>query len=217
MKAFRTLGIGSGGDSGRRASVEALEGRVLLSVAQDVVIGTGGVKAVTFTDADGTKAVITMKGDGSATVHFSGDTISESNVKKGTAIDGTNVTVTGITATGTTAKSLLSVSDKGGNKVVDVGAITSDGSLKGVSGKGVDLTNGIDAAGALGQVAVHAITGGTIVVGDPSGNLKLKAASDSTFDLNAGSVKAIAIKGNLTDSHFTLTSATAGKGQTSAL
>jgi hypothetical protein len=191
-----------------RTMVENLERRMLLSVSQDVLIGALGAKAVTFTDADGTKATITVKGGGSATVHLSGDTLSQTSDKSGVTVSGTNVAVTGITGSRTVRGTILRVTAKGGNGTVSVGPVITDGALGTIDAKGVDLTGGITASGSITRITVNRITGGEVSVGDASTKLNLKVNSDASFDLSAPAVNSISVGGNLTDSTLTFTAPT---------
>jgi hypothetical protein len=183
---------------------------MLLSVSQDVLIGALGAKAVTFTDADGTKATITVKGGGSATVHLSGDTLSQTSNKSGVSISGTNVAVTGITGSRTARSTVLRVTTKGGNGTVSIGPVTTDGAIGTVDAKGVDLADGITASGSITRITVNRITGGAVSVGDASTKLNLKVNSDASFDLTAPAVNSISVGGNLTDSTLAFTAHTTG-------
>ncbi|MDB5290390.1 MAG: hypothetical protein JWL69_1631, partial [Phycisphaerales bacterium] len=101
----------------------------------DAVIGKGAAKFVTFTDVDGTLTTIRLSGPGTATVHFSADTISEATVKGALIISGTNVFAASISTANTTGGSALTILAKGGNGAVTVGGITVNGSLKSITGK----------------------------------------------------------------------------------
>jgi hypothetical protein len=155
-----------------------------------VVLGAGGNKSVKFTDADGTTATFTLKGPGSATIEIVGDNPQQTVVKGVATITGTNNFVGSIAATGTTGATTLTITTKGGNKMIDVPALTSDGSFKSIVAKTTNLTGNLSVAGAIATLSLNNASNGTIAINGlgPALSLTLAAAN------NVGLVSASAVK-----------------------
>lgn len=116
--------------------------------------------SLTFTEADGTAAVITLRGPGTAAVYINGS--ASSSVTKSTlALTGANLSVDTITTTGTTVASVLTITTKGGTKFVNVGGLTTQ-SLKSLVAKGVTFTGDLTAGGSIASLMIAGAAGGTI-------------------------------------------------------
>jgi hypothetical protein len=192
-----------------RTLIEPLEQRVLLSVGLDLTLGVGGYKSITYPTVGGTTATIALNNGGSATVHFLGDSISQSVKNNTNTLSGSNIAITGVDATSTTKNSVFNVTTKGGTGTVSIGRITSNGSFKSIQGTAVALTNGVVVSGAVSQINVQRITGGPITLGTGVSTV-IKVATNATFDLTAPGVKSITVGGNLTGSNITFLQATQG-------
>ena len=189
--------------------VEPLESRVLLSVSLNVVLGSGGAKSVTYPALGGTTATVAFSGAGSATVHFQGDSISQSTKNNAVTLSGSNILVTGVDGTQTTTNTVLKVTTKNGTGTVSMGEITSNGSYKSIQGTGLVLTDGAAVTGSIGNINVQRITGGSITLGTGVATT-INVATDASFDLTASALKSIAVGGNLASSTITLLRATQG-------
>ena len=99
-----------------------------------------------------------------------------------------------IVLTGTAASSSLAIQVKGGG-LVNVGSITSDGSLKSISGAAVNVTGaGIQVGGNLGTLKANAVLSSAIVVNDGGGigTLQLNEMSNSVCTVS-GSIKTVKV------------------------
>ncbi|HSZ59431.1 MAG TPA: hypothetical protein VK797_27555 [Tepidisphaeraceae bacterium] len=189
--------------------IESLEGRVLFAVTMDIVLGAGGVKSVTYPAVGGTTATIAFSGPGSATAHFTGDTITPTTKNNATTLAGADITVSGIDGTQTTTNTILKVTTKGGTGTVGLGRITSNGSYKSIQGTAIALTGGVVVTGAVGQINVQRITGGPITLATGTATT-INVATNATFNLTAGAIKSISVGGSLTNSTISLSRATQG-------
>jgi len=135
-----------------------------VSIATVLTTGLTGAKQVVFTDADGTLVTIKV-GKADAELLFAGGGVQFTQTPSGATITGTNVTLQTISITGSTAASTLAITTKGGNNLIDVGQITATGELKSITGKGVNLTGGINAQGAVASIALASLSNATITLG----------------------------------------------------
>jgi hypothetical protein len=156
-----------------------------------ITVGDTGTKSLTFTDADGTDVTVTYKG-GNANVLLSGSGLAQQQSGKGTVVTGTGVDLTSIAITGATGSGALTVTGKGGDGLVRLGSVTSDGSLKSISGKQVVLSNGMAVNGSAGKVDLLRATGGTISMSGTGPAVSLTADTLTDTDVNvAGQIKSL--------------------------
>jgi hypothetical protein len=181
----------------------------LLSVATDLTLGVGGFKSINYPAAGGTTATIALNNGGSATVHFLGDSITQTVKNNTVTLAGSNISNTGIDGTSTTNNTVLNVTTKGGKGTLSLGRITSNGSFKSIQGTSVALTDGVVVTGAVGQINVQRITGGPITLGAGVATV-IKVAVNASFDLTASAVKSITVGGALTNSNIMFLRATQG-------
>lgn len=148
----------------------------------DVTVGgTSGNKSVSFTDADGTVATISLKGNGSATVQLLGGGLAQTTSRGRVTVTGTSVSATNIAVTGSDAGTTVTISAKGGtDRAVTIGGLAVAGAVKAISGKGTVLAGTLSTAGAAGAVTLAGATGGTIALGG--------AASDRGASLSLGTL-----------------------------
>lgn len=146
--------------------------------AVGTVLGPGGVRQIRFTDADGTLTTLSLAGPGNANVQLGGSVTGGSISKAGVqTVTGTGLSIAGITLTGTTAASTLNVMGVGGNGLVEIGSITSDGNLRTVNATRGALSGDLTIAGTVGRIALNSATAGTITVGGTGGSLVLAIQS----------------------------------------
>jgi len=127
----------------------------------DVNLGAGAAKTLKFRDADGTLATIVWKGPGSAILSFGGTGLSQSTVRGVTTVSST-ATLDSLTATGTTAGTSITITTKGGNKVINLGAISITGALGKLTAGGANLTGSLTATGNIKQLTLATATNGSI-------------------------------------------------------
>ncbi|HEX4794213.1 MAG TPA: Ig-like domain-containing protein [Humisphaera sp.] len=185
--SYHIIAINDVGSSPASATVSAVRGSQQTTGGADVILGTGGAKQIRFTDADGTLATIILK-TGSATVHFDGTNITTTTVKGIETVAGTNVIVGTIAATGTTSSSTLSIKTKGGDNLITVGGISTDGSFRSITAKTSELTGNLSVAGTLGKLQLASASGGAITIGSGAKNFSLQLNSASNETLTAAGV-----------------------------
>lgn len=139
-----------------------------------VRIGAGTLlKTVQFTEADGTLTTITLTGDGSADVRFVNATQQTPGKTGTTIVNGSGVELLGIDVTGSTTRTKLLASGKGGTDGVGiVKAITTDGSMASIGGRGVLLADDINVSGTLGSVTASRMLNADIAA-DSIGTIKV--------------------------------------------
>ncbi|HEX8911034.1 MAG TPA: hypothetical protein VF796_01655 [Humisphaera sp.] len=148
-------------------------------------LGVGGVKAVRFTDADGSVATFSFKGPGTATVRFVNAV--DQVLAKGTltVTGGTDLALADVAVTGGSLLTKLSVKAVGGSDgLVVVPSVTADGSLGSLGGKSMTLAGPLTVAGAVSKAEFRNVVGST---------------------LSAASVRKLTVYGTMTDSTVTLT------------
>lgn len=156
----------------------------------DVVIGDGAAKALNYTDADGTAGTVTVKG-GQATVRVRGTGLAQTTDKKGVTVTGTNVVADRITiANAAGGGATVTFKAKGGDGLLDVGTVTTDGAIKSLSGKQINLTQGLTANAGLGKVAVGGNFAGSLFAPSLAGATVGGALSGGTWTVtgNAGKI-----------------------------
>ncbi|HXE54050.1 MAG TPA: fibronectin type III domain-containing protein, partial [Tepidisphaeraceae bacterium] len=130
----------------------------------DVTLGTGGAKSIQYTDPDGTTGVITFNGPGSIVLHFSaGTVVGASRASKGKVLSG-RATIVGISAVGTTTRSTLTLSGRGGDRLLSVGSISASGAMGSIMARNVDVTGDVNIAGGVRSVHLHSAHGGNFSV-----------------------------------------------------
>lgn len=159
-----------------------------------VTMGPGQpIKAIKFKDADGTVAVLTLSGAGSATVYFGGSNPVQVGKKGTVTVNGSGLTISSINCTGTTTKSTFTVTTHGGNNAIDLGGLTSDGPLKAIVAKTVNLTGNLSAAGSIAKIQLGSASNGTISVGQGAAvSIQLTNATSENFTSTAPIVSLVA-------------------------
>lgn len=124
--------------------------------------GACEAKAITFTDADGTSATLKLT-SGTAAVQFAGDNLYQLVGKSDVKMTGTNIRISNIDLTGDTSKATLSFTLKnsiaGSDGQIDLGGITSQGAVKSIAGKGVNLSGDIILGGAVQSLTLNDVLG----------------------------------------------------------
>ena len=162
-----------------------------------------------ITDVDGDIVSITLKGPGGLEVHVLGG--------------GNNGPINSVVLSNTTAASALTIKVKrvsGGDGFVNIGSIISDGSLKSISGKDVNITGaGIQLAGGVGTVTINALTDSALNAGGSIKTVTVKTFTDSMITATqVSSVKIGTIPStNNGGQEFGVTVQQAGKGTVSVV
>jgi len=160
---------------GTNVAVADDRGAAIIQNQQVLSIGFNGSTRATYTDVDGTRVVISLRGPGGGEVLLLGDARREA---------------VGLTLTGTTGASSLSI--KGATSVGDV---TIAGALKGFGGALLDLAGNVNASGPLGRVQVHGMADGHAIAAPAIG--ALTSRGDFSGDVNVGTLGTLTVAGTL--------------------
>ena len=125
-----------------------------------VTVGKGVNKSVQFFNDAGTLTTIELTGHGTATVNFAASTISQATNKAGVVVSGTGITIVSITTTGTVlANSVLTVMTRGGTNSINLGGISSDGSLNAINAPTAMLSSTLAVAGGITRIWLGSVSG----------------------------------------------------------
>ena len=144
-------------------------------------LGAGGARSITYSDAGGYTARLTLTGPGSATVNFQGANLGAN--ASGSLIVGGTATLTSIAATGTTAGTVLTIDPLGKNGRITIGSITTDGSFARIVAPRVSLSGNVTIPGTAGGLELNNLSGGAVTLGSPGAevDLSLGNVSDETL------------------------------------
>jgi|GEM_PF-1530029 len=196
-----------------------------------VVVGTGGHKAVSLQQADGTVVTVKVGGKGSATILADGDVLNQAVQKNGTdLITGTNAIISSISTTGTNSGTTLNITTTGG-KIGHINGLTTDAAVGTINAKTVNLTGSLTAGGPVKNINLHGASGGTITI-PAGGSVNIKSAtpvtsesiasgsainnitvpgwdgvSNTTSSISAPSIVTFNVKGDLANTTITLNGA----------
>jgi hypothetical protein len=151
-----------------------------------VRLGDGSlIKSVSFTDANGTLATISVKGGGSADVRFQ-NAATQTPGKAGVVVGGEGVALLGVDAVGTTARTKIAIAGKGGaDGLVVIPSLTTDGPAASLGGRGVTFGGPVTINGRLGALAAAGLATATVTA-DSIGATKVTGdVTDSTITLDA--------------------------------
>lgn len=180
-----TSGVKEGTISIATDAVNAVNGVFAFSarseVGSGVTLGTGGSKSIVFTDGDGTRATFSLRGTGAARFEFSGDGLAVNTVKGVSTIAGTNLNVVNIGMSGGGASTVLSVALRGGNRLINVGTVSSETVIRSLAFKGVNVTESLSLPVGVGDLTVSGINTATV-------NLSQTAPTSSVRSLLLGDV-----------------------------
>jgi hypothetical protein len=125
----------------------------------------GGRDRVSYTDADGSVVVVSLKGPGTGTIFFDDDS--------------PNANATRILLDGTTDRTTLSIRGD-----TAIGAFTINGAIKSIGSKSIDLTGDFTASGVVKSMVFRNIADANITVG----NGTLSFAANSVVDSSIGTI-----------------------------
>ncbi len=149
------------GDPTANNLIFVFRAEVLGQYTNTVTFGDNGVKAVTFTDGDGTLTTLSLKG-GLGTINF-GSEVFETTSKGRATITGTNLFLNDLSIANA-AGSKFSIKAVGGNGSVDLHDFTATGSVSSVSAATTNLTGTFTMNGDIAKITFGSITGGDIVL-----------------------------------------------------
>jgi len=163
-----------------------------------VNVGKGtATKLVRFTDADGTVSQLSVNGPGVATLSLTGSGLTQSTKHGITTVTGAAQGVS-ISTAGTTGASTLNITGHGGNGVVNVAGLTTDGSLRAINGPNTALTGTDTINGSIGALTLDSLIGGTFSASG-IGRLVVRGAIDSSTIRVSGNIASITA-GSITNS-----------------
>ena len=158
-----------------------------------VAVGQGTpANTVTYTDADGTAGVISVKG-GSATVQFTGTGLTQTPAGRNVAVAGTNAEIFSITVTSGTPS--ITVKGTGGaDQRLIVSSGIAGGAIRSFTGREVILRGTSNIAQGIGKLDVAQTQDATITIGaSPDGRLlptiNLAAGANDTDITSAALIK----------------------------
>ncbi len=148
-------------------------------------IGDGAARSVTFTEADGTTAVFSLRGGGTAALRFE-NAAGQVNKKGAIVVQGTGVRLLAVDALGTTAASRLTIRGaRGADGAVQVPTLTADGPLNTLGGAGVNLTGAVTVNGPVARMTAANLIGATVTT-DSFGRLAVSGnVTGSSITLDA--------------------------------
>jgi len=154
------------GPADRQVSLDAGQNLTAVDFGNDwvgfeMMLGGGHPSAVMYLDDDGTAAKVSVTG-ATAVVRFAGAGLTLGGSAKAPAVNG-RAAVASVILSGTTPSGSLLFSGKGGNGLVQVGTIFSDGPMAKVAAKIVDLLGqGIVVSGnaTIASLQVHNVSNG---------------------------------------------------------
>lgn len=168
------------------SQVEMLEGRRLLAADPlTVLIGGNAAKAVEFTDStSGTRAIVTLHGQGTANVNFVGTGLSQGASANGIVVTGSGVALDSIALSGTGLSTTLQISTIG-RAPVTIGGITSSGVMSAILAPGVVVNGDLTTTGWVHQVNLGGASHGTISIGPSriNGGLSLNVGTATDENL----------------------------------
>ena len=154
----------------------------------DVALGTGGAKAVKFTDSDGTVGLLKWKGPGAAVLHFTGNNLNQSSVRGVVTVSGV-AALAGINAAATTLASSLTVVTQGGNNSIDIGGFIVESAFGRLIAPTSNLTGNLQIAGAANSIVTGSMTSLSAIF---SGTLvSLRSARTANTALSGNSIRSI--------------------------
>ncbi len=148
---------------------------------------TPSVHTVLFTEADGTCAQIRIR-RAQATIIFVGADIQQQQKSSVVLVSGTNIQVSSIRLSDSDMSSVLYVQARiGGDRRVDLGDITVDGSVGSIIASSANLTGNLTITGTTNRLFLADLPGvGTVSVGKNAGadnqmTVRLKRVKDINF------------------------------------
>lgn len=129
--------------------------------------GPDGAKSVTFTEADGTVATVSVKGAGTATVTLAGAGLTQQAPARGKVTVAGSVTgVETVALAGGSASTAVTIVGKGGSDgAISLAGLTSDSALRSLSARTAAVTGPVTLGGPVGKLDLGSVTGATVTIG----------------------------------------------------
>ncbi|CAN5534268.1 hypothetical protein BH10PLA1_BH10PLA1_07740 [soil metagenome] len=177
----------------------------VLGVFTDTVTfgDSSAVKAVIFTDGDGTVTTLGLRG-GTGTITFGGSEVFESISRGRAIITGTNVTMNSLAITGAT-NAVLAIKAGRGDGSVDLNTFTAAGSMAAISAPTTHLTGTFNVSSYVGRATFGSISNASMFVSDDSVPMQLRVigAIADTQLTDVGAIGSI-VAGSWSDSSGTV-------------
>lgn len=209
----------------------------------DVTVGKGALSFVRFLTSQNTLVTIRTSGPGTVTVDLAGDNLSSTASGKGAVITGTTTAIVEMTTNATTAASSITITTTGGNKTVDIGAITSASSLNSILAPTASLIGPLTVAGPMNRLTLGSAVAASVTIGGKLASLRattingaslavsgtvgslvannwisnqaisatsinlIEILGNAEFNLAAGAVHSLLVRGDLQDSTLTFSGA----------
>jgi peptidyl-prolyl cis-trans isomerase A (cyclophilin A) len=160
--------------------------------------GESGNTSLSFREDDGTVGTLSIKGRAPATVRLAGNDLTQATTRGRLAVGGTGVSLVLVTLTGTTAATTVTLSGKGGDRVLPLGSLSADAPVKAIVARGVSLTGSITTSGAVGALTLGNATGATINLGGDAaaaGSAITVGTMTDTDLLSGGPVRSLKVAG----------------------
>ena len=130
----------------------------------DKTLSAGGARSFGFTSLDGTRAIISLSGPGTAMLHFSSSATIQ--VKSGRNLVSTEaLQLASISGAGTTAATTLSISASGGSRTITLSDISTTGAFGSIAAPQANLTGTLSAPGGISRLSLLSANNGSIVLG----------------------------------------------------
>jgi cyclophilin family peptidyl-prolyl cis-trans isomerase len=161
---FAHVTVTATGPSGTSVT-EVVRVHVLGAQTLNVALGAGNAHAVSYHDANGNAATVSLTGPGGAVASFSGSNLSY----RGGAVHGQGVQLDSLTATGTTAASSVVINGPASAKdAIAIGDITITGSTAQIRLHHALLVGDLAASGSARKLVIDSAEEGSISIGSGS-------------------------------------------------
>ena len=150
----------------------------------------GQRNAVTFTDADGTRGTISIARAGLATVRFTGTDLTQTNRQRNIVLGGSVSGLGAIAATDTTQDTTITVRGRGGNGLVSATGLTTQGPLRTLAAKALDVAGSVTIGGTARTVQLGRLFDGTLTIGGTPADavpVSIDIARGEDADITSGS------------------------------
>jgi peptidyl-prolyl cis-trans isomerase A (cyclophilin A) len=125
----------------------------------------GQRNSVTFTDADGTRGAIAINRAGLVNVRITGTDLTQTNRQRNIVLGGMVSGLDTIAATDTTQDTTITVRGRGGDNLVSATGLTTQGPIRTLATKGLDVAGNVTIGGTARLVQLGRLFNGTLTIG----------------------------------------------------
>ncbi len=151
-----------------------------------VAFGDGASSTLSFTDADGTVVMLSLRG-ATGVLTFSGDVPQLVNDRR-PFVDGANLLLERIDLNDATDRATLTITTRGGDGSAFVNGISVNGSLRSLSARGITLAGNLHASGAISALTLgNVLTGRRITLGGDDATRAVSITLQEVVDLELAS------------------------------